>query len=145
MKVKVPGSHWALGQIFHSCTPNTKTTFILSLPQYLGCLKQHSPHAHATGLHLLALLLWAEPVGVIFVQSGQNNRRRIFSAIPEGKRPDFNTAAQEDQHGSCHCIKNASTPVPAIYVGEQEKLVNKFHINGLIVLPHQDFISSHHH
>lgn len=79
------------------------------------------------------------------MQSGQHNRMRIFSANPEGKRLDFNRAAQEDQHGSCHCIKNASTPDPAIYVGEQEKLVNKFHINGLIVLSHQYFISSHHH
>lgn len=145
MEVKFPGSYWALGQIFHSCTSNTKTTFILSLPQCLVCLKQHSPCAHANGLHLLALLLWAEPVGFIFVQSGQNNRIRIFSANPEWKSLDFNRAAQEDQHGSCHCIKNASTPVPAIYVGEQEKLVNKFHINGLIVLSHQYFISSHQH
>lgn len=82
---EVPGSYWAWGQIFHSCTPNTKTTFILSLPWYFRCLKQNSPLSHAhwfSSLLLFALLLWAELVGFPLEWSRQNSRAEMFSVIP---------------------------------------------------------------
>lgn len=80
MKLKVPGSHWAWGQIFHSCTPNTKRTFILSLPWYFRCLKQNSPLSHArwvSSLLVFAILLWAELVGFPLEQSRQNSTDKI--------------------------------------------------------------------
>lgn len=115
VKVKVPGSYWALGQIFHSCTPKTKTTFILSLPQYFRCLKQNSPLTHAHQVSsLFALLLWAEPVGFLLDQSRQNSPVET-SVTPEGKKLDFNKAAQEDQHG-CHHWNIHISPASQIQV-----------------------------
>lgn len=49
-------------------------------------------------LLLFALLLWAELVGFLLEQSGQNSRAEIFSMIPVGKKLHFNKAAQKDQN-----------------------------------------------
>lgn len=151
MKLKVPGSHWAWGQIFHSCTPNTKITFILSLSWYFRCLKQNSPLSHAnwvSSLLVFALLLWAELVGFSLGQSRQNStaktswflRKRscILTRLPRKIRIDIIIidTFSSLQHQEC------MHPIPAIYLEEQEDCEQ---ILWLHPLSHQDFICSFYH
>lgn len=151
-ETKSPGSYWASGQIFHSCTPNTKTTFILSPPWYFRCLKQNSPLSHPhwfSSLLLFALLLWAEQWDYYLSRRGRIAELRSNVWLLLGRsciltrlqgRPEWIVSLK---YSPLYSTKNAGTPVLVVYIEEQEKLVNKFH--SWTAVPHQDFICSCYH